>query len=73
MNEVVAYTRVSSEGQGRSGLGLESQEARIKQFCDTEGLTIIQWFRDVQSGSGTDVDNFRPGLGSALELAKSKR
>ena len=27
----------------------------------------------MQSGSGTEADNFRPGLNSALEFAKSKR
>jgi DNA invertase Pin-like site-specific DNA recombinase len=73
MNEVVGYIRVSTQEQGRSGLGLEAQESRIKQFCDTERLTIIGWFHDVQSGSGTEAENFRPGLSSALGLAKSKR
>jgi DNA invertase Pin-like site-specific DNA recombinase len=52
---------------------LEAQELRIKQFCESEGLTIIGWFRDVQSGSGTAAENFRPGLHDALALAKSKK
>ena len=73
MNQVVGYIRVSTQEQGRSGLGLDAQESRIKHFCDTEGLTILEWFRDVQSGSGTEAENFRPGLSSALGLAKSKR
>lgn len=73
MNEVVGYIRVSTVEQGRSGLGLEAQESRIKEFCESEGLTIIGWFRDVQSGSGTVAENFRPGLHDALVLAKSKK
>jgi DNA invertase Pin-like site-specific DNA recombinase len=73
MNEIVGYIRVSTQEQGRSGLGLEAQKSRITQFCESEGLTILKWFQDVQSGSGTEADNFRPGLTSALEFAKSKR
>lgn len=73
MTQVVGYIRVSTQEQGRSGLGLEAQESRIKQFCDAEGLTVVGWFRDVQSGSGTATENFRPGLHDALALAKSKK
>jgi DNA invertase Pin-like site-specific DNA recombinase len=73
MNEAIGYIRVSTQEQGRSGLGLEAQEASIRKFCEIEGLTIVDWFRDVQSGAGTESDNFRPGLSSALASAKAKK
>ena len=73
MKEVVGYIRVSTQEQGRSGLGLEAQEARIKQFCDAEGLAVIEWFHDVQSGKGDQSTNQRPGLSAALALAQKRK
>jgi DNA invertase Pin-like site-specific DNA recombinase len=34
---VVAYLRVSTARQGRSGLGLEAQRENIARFATTEG------------------------------------
>ena len=73
MTGVVGYVRVSTRGQKSSGLGLEAQTERITQFCSAEGLTVIKWFEDTQSGAGTEEDNFRPGLASALEFARERR
>jgi len=65
----VIYTRVSTEDQGKSGLGLEAQERDIEifltNFSDTP-YEILGEFRDVQSGS----DNDRPELGKALSLVR---
>jgi DNA invertase Pin-like site-specific DNA recombinase len=37
----VAYCRVSTEGQRRSGLGLEDQREAVKAFAEREGLDLV--------------------------------
>lgn len=69
MQQYVTYTRVSTEDQGRSGLGLEAQERDIAIFLDKFSDVpheIIGEFRDVQSGA----DSERPELTKALELVR---
>ncbi len=39
MRPAVSYIRVSKPKQGRSGLGLEAQQAAIKTFCAQHGYT----------------------------------
>ncbi|WP_085026022.1 recombinase family protein [Ensifer aridi] len=69
MQQYVVYTRVSTEDQGRSGLGLEAQERDIAIFLDKFSdipFEVIGEFRDVQSGA----DSERPELTKALELVR---
>ncbi len=65
-NNAVAYTRVSTHKQGRSGLGEEAQVSAIEKFCELHGLTIIDTYSDIESGK-TDA---RPGLEAAMSRAK---
>ena len=44
MESAVAYLRVSTQRQQRSGLGIEAQRATIARFAEAEGLTIIAEF-----------------------------
>lgn len=69
-NEVVAYYRVSTQRQGRSGLGLEAQRAAVLRFCDAEGLTLAVEFTEVETGKGADALERRPQLGVALARAR---
>lgn len=65
----VIYTRVSTEDQGRSGLGLEAQQRDIDIFLDRFSevpFEVIGRFQDVQSGG----DNDRPELEKALALVR---
>jgi DNA invertase Pin-like site-specific DNA recombinase len=61
----VTYKRVSTAGQGASGLGLEAQDAAIKAFA--QGGTIVREFTEIESGKHND----RPQL--ALVLAECRR
>ncbi len=63
------YLRVSSQDQGRSGLGLEAQRRDIDLFMDTYAETpyeILETFVEVQSGK----DDTRPLLDAAISMAK---
>lgn len=67
----IAYLRVSTQEQGRSGLGLEAQRAAIESFAKAEGMLIHQWFTEVETGKGSDALERRPRLAEALQAAKS--
>jgi DNA invertase Pin-like site-specific DNA recombinase len=71
MKAAIAYIRVSTQKQGKSGLGLEAQQALIQRFADQEGLQIVQSFTEVQSGK--DDDHRRPQLAAALEAARKAK
>jgi DNA invertase Pin-like site-specific DNA recombinase len=70
MSPIVAYYRVSSQKQGRSGLGLEAQRKAVQAFAEAEGLTIIAEFTEVETGKGSDALDRRPQLKAALKAAK---
>ena len=58
--------RVSTARQGRSGLGLEAQQAAIEQFVRQRGAEVVQAFTEVESGKSA----MRPELQRALHLSK---
>jgi len=64
--KLVAYERVSTARQGRSGLGLEAQRRAIDDYAEAKGATILARFTEVESGRKND----RPELEKALGLAK---
>ena len=64
--KVVAYYRVSTLAQGRSGLGLDAQRAAVAQFCGGRGCDVVGEFTEVESGKV----NTRPELAKAMHLAK---
>src|SRR6201986_1037020 len=73
MERAVAYLRVSTQRQQRSGLGIEAQRATIARFAEAEGLTIIAEFIEAESGKGADALDRRPQLAAALAKAKSAK
>src|SRR5215831_1472745 len=52
MQPAIAYIRVSRPRQGRSGLGLEAQQAAIAAFAKTYGYRIHDVFSEVETGKG---------------------
>lgn len=73
MRKVVAYCRVSTERQKRSGLGIEAQRAAIAQFARTQGAEIIAEFIEAETGKGSDALDRRPQLAAALATAKAAK
>ena len=61
----VAYYRVSTERQGRSGLGLEAQQAAVAGFING-GTELVAEFTEIESGKR----NERPALAQALEACR---
>lgn len=66
-NKFVAYYRVSSQKQGSTGLGLDTQRASVESFVNHNGNKIVAEFVEVESGR----KNHRPQLEKAIEYAKS--
>lgn len=69
----IAYYRVSTFKQGRSGLGLEAQETSVRAFCQREGLELIEELTEVESGKGFDALVMRPKLNQAFTLARKNQ
>jgi DNA invertase Pin-like site-specific DNA recombinase len=66
----VAYTRVSTAGRGRSGLGLEAQQAALARFAEAEGYAFAETFSEIETGKGADALDRRPQLSAALTAAR---
>ena len=67
--KVVAYFRVSTAQQGRSGLGLDAQRQAVARFAEAEGLQIAGEFVEVETGKGSDALDRRPQLSAAMTQA----
>jgi DNA invertase Pin-like site-specific DNA recombinase len=66
----VAYIRVSTGKQAKSGLGLEAQIEAIRAFAKTEGYKLAGTFEEHESGKGADALDRRPLLAAAIKAAK---
>jgi DNA invertase Pin-like site-specific DNA recombinase len=65
---MIGYVRVSTEEQGRSGLGLEAQRAAIEEASLRRGWHLEAIEEDVASGTSRRQ---RPGLDRALERCRA--
>ena len=63
----VSYLRVSTERQGRSGLGLEAQRKAVEDYLNGGAWQLIREYVEVESGKRND----RPQLATALAHAKA--
>jgi DNA invertase Pin-like site-specific DNA recombinase len=63
------HVRVSTKGQGRSGLGLEAQRDALDRFAKAEGFEIVETFSEQETGNGADALKRRPQLNRALKAA----
>jgi DNA invertase Pin-like site-specific DNA recombinase len=67
MKPAISYCRVSTQRQGKSGLGLEAQQAAIQRFAEAEGYSITQTFVEVETGKGADALDRRAQLAAAMK------
>jgi DNA invertase Pin-like site-specific DNA recombinase len=65
----VVYLRVSTERQGRSGLGLDAQREAVARFVAGSGGQVIAEYVEVESGK----NNARPKLNEALAACRVMR
>ena len=73
MSSAVAYHRVSTQRQGRSGLGIEAQRSTVARFAEAEGIAIVGEFTEVETGKGADALDRRPQLAAALATARQAK
>lgn len=62
----ILYCRVSSKEQGRSGLGIEAQEAACRQSAAEAGLRVVDVVREVESGGNDDRTGLQQALASVV-------
>ena len=70
MGSIVSYIRVSTQGQGKSGLGIEAQRAALARFAEAEGFEIVAEHVEIETGKGADALDRRPVLAAALAEAR---
>lgn len=70
---IVAYYRVSTTAQGKSGLGIEAQRKAVTDFAAREGFEIIGEHVEVETGKGADALDRRPVLAAALAEARKAK
>ncbi len=66
MKLIIGYLRVSTKGQGESGLGMEAQKAAIEAYTRQMGAKVLAFYTEVESGKLAD----RPELAKALAHAR---
>jgi DNA invertase Pin-like site-specific DNA recombinase len=65
----VAYFRVSTDKQGKSGLGLEAQRKSVLDYLDGGRWSLVAEFTEIESGKRND----RPELEKALAACKKQK
>jgi DNA invertase Pin-like site-specific DNA recombinase len=70
--KLVGLIRVSTDKQGKSGLGLEAQEAAIERYRNSIRGRLLKTYVEIESGTHDDVDS-RPQLKEAVAHAQRSR
>jgi DNA invertase Pin-like site-specific DNA recombinase len=69
--KAVGYIRVSTQEQGKSGLGLEAQQAATRAFAAREGIELARWCEELETGKGSDGLDRRPVLTRARYVLRA--
>jgi DNA invertase Pin-like site-specific DNA recombinase len=73
MGQVVSYIRVSTDKQGKSGLGIEAQREAVARFIAAEGCEALGEYVEIETGKGADALDHRPQLAAALGQARKAK
>ena len=65
----VAYYRVSTDRQGRSGLSLEAQQKAVMNYVNGDAWELVGVFIEVESGKKAD----RPELSRAIDACRKHK
>jgi DNA invertase Pin-like site-specific DNA recombinase len=66
LQRFVTYYRVSTQRQGRSGLGLEAQQAAVTAFLTSRNGLVVGEYREIESGRKND----RQQLAAAIQMCR---
>lgn len=69
MTRIIAYYRVSTKKQGKSGLGIEGQKAAVADYVSQQAGNLISEYLEVETGKSKD----RPELLKAIAHAKRSK
>lgn len=67
--DLIVYYRVTTNRQGRSGLGLKAQRKRVSQLAADSDAVVVAEYIEVESSCKTD----HPKLAAALAEARKLR
>ena len=73
LGQFVAYYRVSTDRQGRSGLGLDAQREAVHRYLDGGDWRLLAEFTEVETGKGSNALARRPQLKAALDHARKHK
>jgi len=62
----ISYLRVSTDRQGKSGLGIEAQRASVAEYLNGGNWKLVKEFVEIESGKRTD----RPKLAEAIKACR---
>lgn len=73
LRPLISYVRVSTDRQGKSGLGIEAQRRANFEFAAANGFEIVAEHEEHETGKGADALDRRPKLAAALAQARKLR
>lgn len=65
MKKLIAYYRVSTQKQGKSGLGLDGQRSAVESYAKTAGGKIVAEYTEIESGRKSDRERLAAAIGHA--------